>query len=95
MKRRRRQYVFPNPVDVDTLNKFGVGVTGDGKIVVLNPPLQARRLVTGTDAMDTMPAWPAVAPLTVPEALNLAAWLVTVTGRRFQFDVILDEIERT
>lgn len=81
-----------NPVGVDTLNKFRVGIASDGTIAVLNPPLQARRLVPGANLTDTMPEWPAIAPLTVAEALNLAAWIVAVTGRRFEFNSALDEI---
>jgi len=78
-----------------TLNKFAVGVAGDGSIVILNAPLQARRrdFVEVEDA--GMPEWPAVAPLTVSEALNLAAWLVAVTGRRAEFNALLDAIEKT
>lgn len=89
--------VYKNPVaEADTLNKFAVGVAGDGSIVILNAPLQAdqarsKRIVEGAG----LSAWPAVAPLSVSEALNLAAWLVAVTGRRFEFDGILDAIEAT
>ncbi len=97
MSRRARSNTYKNPVaDVDTLNKFAVGVAGDGTIVILNAPLQAaaarsRQLVRAAGLTE----WPAVAPLTVSEALNLAAWLVAVTGRRFEFNGILDAIERT
>jgi hypothetical protein len=80
-------------IAVDTINKFAVGGAANGTIVVLNAPLQARRRVMGTNAMDTMPEWPAIAPLTVSDALNLAAWLVAVTGRRDEFGQLLDAIE--
>ena len=79
-------------IAVDTINKFAVGGAANGTIVVLNAPLQARRRVMGTNAMDTMPEWPAIAPLTVSDALNLAAWLVAVTGRRDEFQQLLDAI---
>ena len=78
----------------DTLNKFVVGSAANGTIVILNPPLQARRRAAGI-AGDTMPEWPAVAPLTVSEALNLAAWLVAVSGRRDEFDRLLEAIQAT
>ena len=81
--------------ELDTLNKFAVGVAGDGRIAILNAPLQCRRrdFVEVEDA--GMPEWPAVAPLTASEALNLAAWLVAVTGQRSRFDALLDAIEKT
>jgi len=87
---RREPDAIPN-----TLNRFAVGVTGKGLIAILNAPLQARRrdFVEVEDA--GMPEWPAVAPLTAPEALNLAAWLVAVTGRRAEFNALLDAIEKT
>ena len=87
----------PGLVDEATLlNKFAVGVAGDGTIVILNAPLQARaarsrQLVRAAGLTE----WPAVAPMTVAEALNLAAWLVAVSGRRADFDQLLDAIERT
>jgi hypothetical protein len=89
-KRAKQPEVLP-----DTLNKFCVGASIDGRIAILNVPLQARQLATGTDAIDSMPLWPAVAPLTASEALNLAAWLVAVTGRRAEFLRLLDAVEAT
>jgi hypothetical protein len=78
-----------------TLNKFAVGAAANGTIVICNAPLQARRRDVLDDGSLSMPEWPAVAPLTVSEALNLAAWLVAVTGRREEFNRLLDAIERT
>lgn len=92
-KKRKKQApatVYKNPVAVDTFNKFGVGGTSDGKIVILNAPLQAmHRPGAG------LPDWPAIAPLSPGEALNLAAWIVAITGRRFEFNAVLDEIQAT
>ena len=74
----------------DTFNKFAVGGTTDGGIVILNAPLQAmHRPGAG------LPDWPAIAPLSAAEALNLAAYIVAVSGRRAEFLALLDAIERT
>jgi hypothetical protein len=72
----------------NTLNKFLVGALAD-QVVILNLPLTARR------GMGEMPDYPVPAPLTPDEALSLAAWLVAITGRRADFDRLLDAIERT
>jgi hypothetical protein len=79
---------MPDPVAL--LNKFLVGVQPNGQIRILNMPLQARP--EGLE-ISSLPQWPATAPLTADEALNLAAWLVEATGRRADLDRILDEIE--
>lgn len=80
--RRRRGRIAARPwppspnVTRNTINKFAVA--GQGKeIVILNLPIVAA-LREGGD----MPAWPTPAPLTKGEALNLAAWLVAITGER-------------
>ncbi len=69
-----------------TFNKFGVDVDDAGAIVIGNAPLQARRR-PGAE----MPDWPAVAPLSPDEAINLAAWLVAKAGAdRARFLELLD-----
>jgi hypothetical protein len=79
-------------------NKFAVTVHPSGQISVLNPPLQARGGVSPS-GQDTMPRWPAIAPLSPDEALNLAAWLVATAQRvctgdaRTQFNLLLGAIE--
>lgn len=83
-------------------NKFLVGTVGTGDVVILNLPLQARSAQQPSTAVDFVGPngqiqhlagadpvgwrWPATAPLSRGEALNLAAWLVAVAdvdGNRF------------
>jgi hypothetical protein len=91
----------PTPDAPNTLNRFAVGVNGDGWIVILNLPLLARLAPApaedhhGRPVSPALPEWPAVAPLAHPEALNLAAWLVAVSGQRAVFLRLLDAVERT
>ena len=79
----------------NTMNKFlvGAGVGERAGIVILNLPLLARRgdLQPGAG----MPEWPALAPLTADEAINLAAWLVAVSGKRAEFLRLLKAVEAT
>jgi len=86
------------PGKPDTLNKFAVAVHSSGQIAVLNAPLQARDGVQSS-GQDSMPRWPAIAPLSTADALNLAAWLVAVArvngATREEFDRLLDAIENT
>jgi hypothetical protein len=70
------------------VNKFGVALEGD-TVVIRNLPLQA---MPAADAPGGM-KWPAPAPLSCDEAIDLAVWLIKVTGHRPMFDVISDELE--
>jgi hypothetical protein len=75
------------------LNRFLVG-SNDEKIVILNLPITSRRGGEG------MPEFPVPAPLSVHEAVTLAAWLVAFAGERqpgarAAFVELLDDIERT
>jgi len=87
---------MPSPIDV--ANKFLVSVHSSGHIVVLNLPLQARAVSNPVDTA-TLKHWPAVAPLTTDEALNLAAWLVAVAqvggATREDFDRLLHAVLNT
>ncbi len=65
--------------------------TSETRVQILNLPLLARTIPGG----GALPLWPAPAPLSQNEALNLAAWLVAVTGRRADFLRLLDEVEST
>lgn len=59
--------------------------------MIRNLPLQAMP-AQPTDAPGGM-RWPATAPLSCDEAIDLAVWLIKVTGHRPMVDVILDELE--
>ncbi len=97
MKRARPP--APPAAPPNTLNRFAVGAGGEffgtvpGQIVILNLPLNARRSdqVEGT----AMPHWPVPAPLTADEAINLAAWLVALSGKRAEFLELLEAVMRT
>ena len=75
----------------DSSNKLLVGGSTDGTIQILNLPMKARTSPGG----GALPLWPAPAPLRPDEAINLAAWLVALSGRRAAFLRLLDEIERS
>jgi hypothetical protein len=86
----------------DTINRFMVGANVAGQIVILNLPMGVRATVTtpavdheGTPVMPALPEWPAVGPLTAEEAINLAAWLVAVSGKRAEFVRLLAAVEST
>jgi hypothetical protein len=82
----------------DSSNKFCVTAyrptpDSDGcpLVEILNLPLKARTENGG----GALPLWPAPAPLRLDEAINLAAWIVAMTGRRAEFLRLLEEIERS
>lgn len=85
------------------MNKFLVGASADGKaICVLNLPMEYRLAdvlkeigILAASSPTDVRAWPAPAPFTPDEALNLAAWLVAVTGRRADFLALLDAVQAT
>jgi len=63
-------------MELDTLNHFGVGSTGDRLVILLAPA--RNRALTNT------------------EALNLAAWLLAMTGApRAEFLALVEAIENT
>lgn len=72
------------------INKFAVAARGK-EIVILNPPLPARAPERGGSGL---PGWPAVGPFSQDEALNLAAWIVAITGQRDRFLELLEQVER-
>lgn len=77
-----------------TLNKFCVG-SHAAQIAIANLPIAARWRADQIEIAPPLPEWPGVALLTSDEALNLAAWLVAVTGRRREFLELLEAIEKT
>lgn len=86
----------------NTLNRFMVGSSVNGQIVILNLPMGVEAGVTtpavdheGTTVAPALPRWPAVGPINSDEAINLAAWLVAVSGRRAEFLLLLDAVEKT
>jgi len=86
----------------NTINKFLVGArAGADQVVILNLPLQARAQLQlrthdpNLDKADELPEWPAVGPLTPDEAINLAAWLVAVSGKKREFLELLAAVEKT
>lgn len=79
-----------------------VGANVGGQIVILNLPLGVGATVTtpavdgrGNPVAPALPRWPAVGPLTASEAINLAAWLVAVSGRKPEFLELLAAVEKT
>lgn len=73
------------------LNKFLVRPRGD-EVAIYNLPIGAR-----TRGEGPMPGFPVAAPLTCEEAINMAAWLVSVAGHvdpdaRRRLDEMLDVI---